>query len=43
MNNRKVVKKLFLPSQYEKEEQFLESLSSQVWRLIVVSNNMMTI
>ena len=42
MNNRKVVKKLFLPSQYEKEEQFLEAMSSQGWRLIDVSNNLMT-
>ena len=32
--------KLFLPSQYE--EQFLEAMSSQGWRLIDVSNNLMT-
>lgn len=42
MNDKKVVKKLFFPSQYEREEAFLEEMSTKGWRLVSLEKNIKT-
>ena len=41
MNNRKIIKKFFPVSQYEKEESFLNSMSNDGWKLISVNKGIL--